>query len=91
MAKSAIGDSCEKREKIVHQQPLRRDVDADRARPRAMASLRPRDARAPSMLELIAAARDAELLQRVDLVLHQRDQRRNDDAHARAAAATGIW
>ncbi len=52
----------------------------------------PRRKRAANLDELLARQRrieccgaDAELLHRLDLIAHQRDQRRNDDADAVAA------
>ena len=35
--------------------------------------------------------RDAARVERADLVLHQRDQRRDDEGGARAAAVAGNW
>ena len=57
---------------------------ADRARRRQIARRTSRNSSRDSD-ELSAAAADAELLQRLHLVAHQRDQRRDDDADAVAA------
>lgn len=71
------------REEAVHHQPLGRDVEevelaAEKVRPAPRDLLR-RDRR------IERGRPHPGLLQRLDLVAHQRDQRRHDDGHARAA------
>ena len=77
--------AVEQAEEALGQQALRRDVEqVELAAQQALLGLA-RRWRSPAM-ELRKAAAHAGLQQRVDLVLHQRDQRRDDDADARRAA-----
>ena len=88
IANSAIVDALEQLEAARRQQPLGRDVEQVELAG-AQRALDVRALRRASSVELRNAARTPSCVQRRDLVLHQRDQRRDHDADARRAAAPG--
>ena len=71
-------------------QPLRRQVEQVELAGEERAP-RPRGRSSRSWVELRKPARTPERRQRVDLVLHQRDQRRDDHARRPARTSAGIW
>ena len=86
MAKSAMRQRVQQVEEAVRDQPLRRDVEQfEPALDAGRGGSRP--ASSAVSAELSAAAAHAGLPQRLHLVAHQRDQRRDDDGRALAGTA----
>ncbi len=81
--------ACEHVEAALGQQALRRDVQQlEQAAGETLLDLALRE-RIEARIE--ERGLDADLAQRIDLVLHQRDQRRDDDRACRVASSAGIW
>ena len=81
----AGGDALQEAEEARRQQPFRRHVEQVEP-PATQRRVRLRAASSGDRAEFRYAAATPRLLQRCHLVVHQGDQRRDDDAHARRSS-----